>query len=69
MKLYNYFRSSASYRVRIALELKELDYQYEPVHLVRREHLSPAYAALSAQQLVPILEVDGQVLTQSMAII
>ena len=69
MKLYNYFRSSASYRVRMALELKGLDYDYVPVHLVRREQLAPAYAAVSPQQLVPALEVDGQVLTQSMAII
>ena len=69
MKLYNYFRSSASYRVRMALELKGLDYAYVPVHLVRREQLEPAYTAISAQQLVPALEVDGQVLTQSMAII
>ena len=69
MKLYNYFRSSASYRVRMALELKGLDYDYVPVHLVHREQLAPAYAAVSPQQLVPALEVDGQVLTQSMAII
>ena len=69
MKIYNYFRSSASYRVRMALELKGLDYDYVPVHLVRREQLAPAYAAVSPQQLVPALEVDGQVLTQSMAII
>lgn len=69
MKIYNYFRSSASYRVRMALELKGLDYDYVPVHLVHREQLAPAYAAVSPQQLVPALEVDGQVLTQSMAII
>ena len=69
MKLYNYFRSSASYRVRIALEIKGLDYDYAPVHLVRREQLALAYATVSPQQLVPVLEVDGQVLTQSMAII
>ena len=69
MKLYNYFRSSASFRVRIALALKGLAYDYVPVHLVRGEHKQPAYAALSPALLVPTLEVDGQHLGQSMAII
>lgn len=69
MKLYNYFRSSASFRVRIALNLKGLAYDYVPVHLVRGEHKEPAYAALSPALLVPTLEVDGQYLGQSMAII
>lgn len=70
MKLYNYFRSSASFRVRIALELKGLPYEYLAVHLVKGEHKDPKYAALSASQLVPALQLDdGQVLTQSMAII
>ncbi|MBS0315778.1 MAG: glutathione S-transferase N-terminal domain-containing protein, partial [Proteobacteria bacterium] len=69
MKLYNYFRSSASFRVRIALLLKGLAYDYVPVHLVRGEHKQPAYAALSPALLVPTLEVDGQTLGQSMAII
>ena len=45
MKLYNYFRSSASFRVRIALELKGLPYDYVPVHLVKGEHKADAYAA------------------------
>jgi maleylacetoacetate isomerase/maleylpyruvate isomerase len=70
MKLHNYFRSSASFRVRIALELKGLSYDYLPVHLVRDEHRQPAYAALSPAALVPTLETDdGQALGQSMAII
>src|SRR3954469_13258184 len=70
MKLYNYFRSSASFRVRIALELKGLSYEYLPVHLVKGEHKSPPYAAVSATGLVPALVTDdGQVLEQSMAII
>lgn len=70
MKLFNYFRSSASFRVRIALELKGLRYEYVPVHIARGEHRLPAYAELSADQLVPLLEDDGgQRLTQSMAII
>ena len=69
MKLHNYFRSSASFRVRIALELKGLRYDYVPVHLARGEHRREPYAALSADQLVPLLEVDGHKLSQSMAII
>ena len=70
MKLYNYFRSSASFRVRIALELKGLSYEYLPVHLVKGEHKSEGYAAVSASGLVPTLETDGgELLDQSMAII
>src|SRR5437764_14640098 len=70
MKLHNYFRSSASFRVRIALELKGLAYEYLPVHLVKGEHRSEQYSAVSASGLVPTLETDdGQRLSQSMAII
>ncbi len=69
MKLYNYFRSSASFRVRIALEIKGLSYDYMPVHLVKGEHKQPGYAALAPEMLVPHLEVDGHNLAQSMAII
>ena len=69
MKLHNYFRSSASYRVRIALELKGLAYEYVPVHIAKGEHRQAAYAAVSADMLVPLLEVDGEKLSQSMAII
>jgi maleylacetoacetate isomerase/maleylpyruvate isomerase len=69
MQLYNYFRSSASYRVRIALALKGLDYGYIPVHLVRREHLGDAYSALSASRLVPTLQDGDALLSQSLAII
>jgi maleylacetoacetate isomerase/maleylpyruvate isomerase len=70
MKLYNYFRSSASFRARIALELKGLPYDYVPVHLVKGEHKQAAYAALSPAMLVPMLETDsGERLGQSMAII
>ncbi|MRD45874.1 maleylacetoacetate isomerase [Caenimonas koreensis] len=70
MKLYNYFRSSASFRVRIALELKGLPYDYKPVHLVKGEHKLPEFAAVSPTMLVPALVTDdGDVLGQSMAII
>jgi maleylacetoacetate isomerase/maleylpyruvate isomerase len=69
MKLYNYFRSSASFRVRIALEIKGLSYDYVPVHLVKGEHKQPQYAALAPELLVPHLETDGHNLAQSMAII
>ena len=69
MKLYNYFRSSASYRVRIALALKGLEYDYVPVHLVKDEQFKESYAAVSASRLVPTLLDGDQVLTQSLAII
>ncbi len=69
MRLHNYFRSSASYRVRIALALKSLDYEYVPVHLVKNEQLAPGFAEMSAARLVPLLEDDGHRFTQSLAII
>jgi maleylacetoacetate isomerase/maleylpyruvate isomerase len=70
MKLYNYFRSSASFRVRIALELKGLTYEYVPVHLVKGEHKQPGYEALSPTRMVPTLVADeGERLVQSMAIV
>lgn len=70
MKLYNYFRSSASFRVRIALALKGLPYEYVPVHLAKGEHKKPDYTKLAADGLVPLLELpDGTRLSQSMAII
>ena len=68
MKLYNYFRSSASFRVRIALHLKGLAYDYLPVHLARGEQKKPEFAAVTAEGLVPVLELDDdRRLTQSMA--
>ena len=69
LQLYNYFRSSASYRVRIALALKGLDFDYIPVHLQRNEQFAESYAALSPARLVPLLKDDDKVVTQSLAII
>jgi maleylpyruvate isomerase len=70
MILYDYFRSSAAYRVRIALELKGLAVEHRPVHLLRGEQSLPAYLARNPQALVPALELDdGTMLTQSLAII
>ena len=69
MELFSYFRSSASYRVRIALALKGLDYLYRPVHLAKNEQLTESYAAVSAARLVPLLHDGDEALTQSLAII
>jgi maleylpyruvate isomerase len=69
MKLHGYFRSSASYRVRIALNLKGLGAEHLPHHLRKGEQRDPAYLALNPQGLVPTLEDGGAVLTQSLAII
>ncbi|HKW84696.1 MAG TPA: maleylacetoacetate isomerase [Burkholderiaceae bacterium] len=69
MQLYSYFRSSASYRVRIALALKGLAYDYVPIHLLRNEQLKPPFSDIAANKLVPALVEDEHVLTQSMAII
>lgn len=69
MRLYSYFRSGTSHRTRIALNLKELDYDIVPVNLLQEEHLGDPYKTLNPQGLVPTLEVDGQRLIQSPAII
>jgi maleylpyruvate isomerase len=70
MKLHGYFRSSAAYRVRIALNLKGLKAEHLPHHLRKGEQCAPAYLAINPQGLVPALESDGGVvLTQSVAII
>ena len=67
--LHDYFRSSASYRVRIALNLKGIDYRAVPTSLLAGDQRSEAYLALNPQGFVPALEVDGLVFTQSFAII
>jgi len=73
VQLYSYFRSSASYRVRIALALKNLGYDYVPVHLIKNEQLAPAFRALAPAQLVPALVIEHEgaaaTITQSLAII
>ena len=70
MKLYGFFRSSAAFRVRIALNLKNLPYETVPIHLRRNEQANPGYRALNPQGLVPTLEEDdGRRLMQSLAII
>jgi len=69
MKLYNFFRSGTSHRLRIALNLKGLAPEYVAVSLPKEAHLQPAFKALNPQGLVPVLEVNGQHFTQSPAII
>lgn len=69
MKLHNFFRSGTSHRVRIALNLKGLDYDYLPVDLRSEEHLGDAFRAVNPQAFVPVLEADGQRHIQSPAII
>lgn len=70
MRLYTFFRGSSPFRLRIALNLKGLPYEAVPVHLGRNEHQRPEFGAVNPQQLLPALELDdGQVLTQSLAII
>ncbi|MFK4440276.1 maleylpyruvate isomerase [Caballeronia udeis] len=71
MKLYSYFRSSAAYRVRIALNLKGLAYEYAPIHLLRDggEQLKPDYRGLNPDGIVPTFIEGDNVLTQSLAII
>ena len=69
MILYGYYRSSAAYRCRIVLNLKGIDYKLEPVHLLSGEQRSDAFRSINPQSLVPVLDVDGQIFTQSMAIL
>ena len=71
MKLHNYFRSSASFRVRIALALKDVDYEYASVHLLKGggEQFAAGFKAMNPAALVPVLDDAGTILTQSLAII
>ena len=69
MKLYGYFRSSAAFRVRIALNLKGLSYEQASIHLRRNDQAKPEYRGVNPQGLVPALEIDGHTLIQSLAII
>ena len=72
MKLYTFFRSSAAYRVRIALNLKDLPYEMVPIHLTKDggQHRKPEFQAVNPQMRVPTLELSsGEILTQSLAII
>ena len=69
MKLHTFFRSGTSHRLRIALNLKGLVYEQVAVDLRREEHLAEAFKAINPQQLVPVLDTDGRVMTQSPAII
>lgn len=67
--LYDYYRSSASYRVRIALNIKGVEYERRPVNLLESQQKSDEYRALNPQGFVPMLEIDGTRLVQSLAII
>ena len=68
MKLYNYFRSSASWRVRIGLAFKGMDYDYAAIHLARNEQFAEPFANQQVSHLVPALVLDdGRWLSQSMA--
>ncbi|NND91884.1 MAG: maleylacetoacetate isomerase [Granulosicoccus sp.] len=69
VRLYDYWRSSASYRVRIALNLAGIDWQSIPVNLVAGEHKQADHLARHPQGLVPVLDIDGHRFTQSLAII
>ncbi|WP_343620212.1 maleylacetoacetate isomerase [Acinetobacter proteolyticus] len=69
MKLYSYFRSSAAYRVRIALNLKALPYETEAVHLIKNEQQLASYRALNPSQLLPTLLDQDQTFTQSLSIL
>src|SRR5437773_4195622 len=69
MKLYGYFRSSAAFRVRIALNLKTLDYENAFIHLRRGDQARPEFLGVNPQGLVPALETGEQLLIQSLAII
>jgi maleylacetoacetate isomerase len=67
--LWDFWRSSASYRVRIALNLAGIDYQANPIDLTKKAHKTPEHLARNPQGFVPVLDIDGLRLTQSLAIL
>jgi len=69
MKLYTFFRSSAAYRVRIALSLKGVEYETAALNLPKGDHRQPGFVALNPHRTIPVLDDDGVVLMQSLAII
>jgi maleylacetoacetate isomerase len=69
LTLHDYWRSSSAYRVRIAMNLKGVDYRGVEVDLLHQEQRGDAYAGVNPQMMVPALDVDGQIITQSLAII
>lgn len=69
LKLYNYYRSSASFRVRIALHLKGLSYEEIPVHLAKDEQNASAFQTINSQALVPVLQDGDKIINQSLSII
>ncbi len=69
IKLFNYYRSGTSHRVRIALHLKGVEFEYIPVNLLKGEHKSKGYLAINPQGLAPALTIEGHTLTQSPAVL
>lgn len=69
IKLYNYFRSSTSFRVRAALHLKNIEFEYKPINLLKGEQHSPEYRALNPTGGVPTLELDGKIIPDSTSIL
>jgi maleylpyruvate isomerase len=69
MKLYTFFRSSAAYRVRIALSLKSVDYETITLNLPKGDHRQPGFVAMNPHRTIPVIDDDGVVLMQSLAII
>ena len=69
MKLFDYYRSSASYRVRIALHYKKIDFKLEHINLVDSSHLGVSFTEKNPQQLVPLLEDEGKRINQSLTIL
>jgi len=69
LRLYSYYRSSTSYRVRIALNLKNLEYDISPINLLKNEHESESFLKINSQGRLPALEIDGEIYNQSMFIL